>query len=464
MSVVETGRPSAQTLKQRLLSGGVWTVGMKAVAGASGFAINALLARLMTPEDLGAYFLLISVASVGAMTAQLGLQVGLVKLISESLAQGRSGRARAYSRSALVVVAATSLGLAVLMALGGGSFAVEIFHSAALAEVAWLGGAWLAGLAIANLVAEAFRGLHGYRMAGALSGAASNLLLLAALVLVFLTSNRIELALAIGLAVAASIAIAIAGLAVLHRRMAILGPADAVSMRQMLAVSLPLLVTSLAIFVSTQADLWLLGMYRSQDEVGIYGAAVRLVTLVLMPMLMMNAVLAPAISEQFSSANLRRLERLLRGSAALVGLPALLALGVIGLAASPLLGWIYGDAYRSGAIALAWVSAGQVVNVLCGSAAVVLMMTGHQRAAMTISVATGAGLIVGGVLVVDYLGMNGVAAVTGFMTAAHGLACAFWVRRVIGIRTYCDWLGVVDAATQLRLALRSAPGGRGSGS
>ncbi|MFN0040743.1 MAG: lipopolysaccharide biosynthesis protein [Burkholderiales bacterium] len=449
-------------MKRRLLSGGVWTVATKIVAGASGFAVNAVLARLLAPEDLGAYFLLVSAASVGAMMSQLGMQVALVRLVSEALAQGNGARARGYIRSALCVVAVAATGLGVLMAWSGGEMALRIFHSAALAEIAWLGGAWLAGLAVTNLVAEAFRGLHDYRVAGVLSGAGSNLLMLATLGLIVPIWDRAGLLLVTGLGAAAVILSAVAGLVMLRRRTSHFGPADTVSVRQMLAVSLPLLVTSLAIFVSTHADLWILGMYRSPDEVGIYGAAVRLVQLVLMPMLMMNAILAPAISEQFSQGHRVRLERLLRGSAALAGLPALGALIVIGLAASPLLGWIYGDAYRSGATALLWVSAGQVANVLCGSAAVVLMMTGHQRAAMVISVLTGAGLIAGGMLTVDRYGMNGVAAVTGLMTAAHGLLCAVWVNRVLGIRTYCDWLGIADVAARVRLALRT--GGNDSGS
>jgi O-antigen/teichoic acid export membrane protein len=408
----------------------------------------------MSPEDLGAYFLLVSIASVGAMMATLGLPPTVVRLISEAIAQGRAGRARGLIRTAFAIVSISALVFGSLLAPVGGSTAATFFNSAMLADVMWLGGAWLAGLALMGLVGESFRGLHDYRMAGAMGGAGSAVLTLCALIPIFVSKGRVSLFLVTLLGTLAVAICALVGMIVLYRRTARLGAMSVVFPREMLAVGLPLLVTSLAIFVSTQADLWILGVFRDKEEVAMYGAAVRLVQLVMMPMLMMNAVLAPAISEQFSQGHIVRLERLLRGSAVITSLPALVALGFIFAAAGPLLGWAYGDYYRNGATALVLVSVGQVVNVLTGSAAVVLMMTGHQRESMIISVAAGAGLIVGVLLVVDSYGINGIAAVAGMTTALHGLASAAWVKRVTGMKTYCSIESVADIAAGLRRSLR----------
>ena len=460
MSVEESRQGAAWTLKQRLLSGGAWTAGARIVAGLSGFAVNALLSRLMPPEDFGAYLLLVSFASVGAMMAQLGLQLAIVRLITEAIAQGNGPRARGFIRMAFRAVTIAAIALGILLVVVGADGAVSVFHSAMLAHVAWLGGAWLVGLALMNLVAESFRGLHDYRMAGAMGGAGSTLLLLVALVLVFMMQGRADLFLVALLGCLAVFSCVAAGATLLRRRAIQLGPARAVPVSELLAVSLPLLVTGVAIFISTQADLWIIGIYRVKEEVATYGAAVRLVQLVIMPMLMMNAVLAPSISEQFSQGHHARLERLLRGCAALVGLPALMALALIVFSASPVLGWVYGDFYRSGATALLLVSAGQVVNVLSGSGAVVLMMTGHQRSAMAISAATGAGLVVGALLVVERYGISGVAAVAGTMTALHGLAAAARVRRATGMKTYCSLNSIADVAVGLHRHLRGNLRGR----
>ena len=52
-------------LKRRLLTGGAWASGGKFVATLTAFATNALLARLLSPQDFGAYFLAFSVVLVG---------------------------------------------------------------------------------------------------------------------------------------------------------------------------------------------------------------------------------------------------------------------------------------------------------------------------------------------------------------------------------------------------------------
>ncbi len=458
MSDGRNGQSSAWTLKRRLLSGGAWTIAARVTAGLSGFMINALLSRLLSPEDVGAYFLLVSVASVGAIAAQLGLQLAVVRLVAEAIAGNRPGHARGLIRRALGLTAVSAVVAGGLVGFAGEAGVVAIFGSATLAQVAWLAGFWLVSLSLTGVVAEAFRGLHDYGMAGALGGAGTNLLLLTVLIVVFTLHLRMTLFDVVALGTLTVFATAVVGLAAMRRRLRRLGPSSDTSAGELLSVSLPLLVTTVSIFISTQADIWILGIQRGNDEVAMYGTAVRLVQMVLMPLLMMNAILAPVISEQFSQGRRAALERVLRGCAAITGLPALLALVFIAVAAEPMLGRVYGEYYKGGATVLLLVSAGQTVNVLSGSAAVVLMMTGHQRAAMTISAATGLGLIAGALLVVDRHGIDGVAAVAGSMTALHGVLCAVWVRRATGMWTYCSFAALADFSREFGKILRTAFG------
>ena len=77
--------------KERILSGGLWAFGGKAAMAPTGLASNVLLARLLSPQDLSAYFLAFSVVSFGAVLGSLGLGQTVVRLVAESL--GRRGLA-----------------------------------------------------------------------------------------------------------------------------------------------------------------------------------------------------------------------------------------------------------------------------------------------------------------------------------------------------------------------------------
>ncbi|MEA1866831.1 MAG: oligosaccharide flippase family protein [Thermodesulfobacteriota bacterium] len=85
-------------LNRRLLYGGAWAFAGKIITVISSLAVNFLLARLLTPEEMGAYFLTFSLVSVAAMIAQLGLSQTVVRLVAESIGTGQPGRAAADIR------------------------------------------------------------------------------------------------------------------------------------------------------------------------------------------------------------------------------------------------------------------------------------------------------------------------------------------------------------------------------
>jgi O-antigen/teichoic acid export membrane protein len=61
------------TLKQRLLSGSAWALTGKAASVLAALMVNALLARLLSPQDFGAYFLALSTVYLGTTVGALGL-------------------------------------------------------------------------------------------------------------------------------------------------------------------------------------------------------------------------------------------------------------------------------------------------------------------------------------------------------------------------------------------------------
>jgi len=63
------------------MSGSVWAFSVRIFASLSGFVVNALLARLLTPDELGAYFLTFSIVMFAALVAQLVCLWGLYFII-----------------------------------------------------------------------------------------------------------------------------------------------------------------------------------------------------------------------------------------------------------------------------------------------------------------------------------------------------------------------------------------------
>jgi hypothetical protein len=75
-----------------------------------GIVTTGLLARMLSKQELGAYFLALSIVSLGAVVGSLGLPKTVVGLVAENMGVGRPERARRVIR--------TVLGLGVFGALG----------------------------------------------------------------------------------------------------------------------------------------------------------------------------------------------------------------------------------------------------------------------------------------------------------------------------------------------------------
>lgn len=399
---------------QRLLSGGAWALAGKVATVLAALIVNGLLARLISPREMGAYFLTLSLVTVSARVAQLGLNRAVVRLVAEAMGSGFPGRARAaiWLVSRLGLLGAVLVGG--ILALGLGKWvAVHIFASSFMASVTGLAAFWTMALALQSLLAETFRGFHDIRLAtlfGGLFTAASSCLLFGG---VYAFRGQGTLGEVMSLVVATMWAGTLLAGLIMYRRVILLEEAEThVHTREVFSIAWPLWVTGLTFLLITQMDMWVLGAFRSQDEVAVYGAATRLVQLVAMPLLIVNAVVPPLVAEMYAKGKRKELERALRTVATLCAAPAVLTLLVFVFGGHQILGWVYGPFYGSGAMVLAVLCLGQTANVWAGSCGVVLMMTGHQTTMMAIAMGCGLLAFSGSLLVVRELGSLGVASVT----------------------------------------------------
>jgi len=140
-------------------------------------AVNVLLARLLTPKEMGAYFLTLSLVLVATIVAQLGLNLTIVRLVAESMGTGRPGRARQSVLWTLRLAGIGTLVVACSLAFGGGQWIAErMFHSALMPQVMGLSAVWMAALTFQSLIAETFRGFHDIRFATIFGGVTTSIL------------------------------------------------------------------------------------------------------------------------------------------------------------------------------------------------------------------------------------------------------------------------------------------------
>ena len=198
--------------------------------------------------------------------------------------------------------------------------------------------------------------------------------------------------------------------------------------------SMTFFLLSILYVFNSRVDIFLLGLFRRPEEVGIYTIALRISEVIGFMLVIANFVMAPVIVKLFESGELVKLQKLVtRSSRAVlsVGLPLMLI--IIVFRKNILL--FFGEDLLDGQEALLVLCFGQFINVVFGSVGLLLVMTGHQKFSIfSLTAATGLNIILNLVLVPRY-GLMGTAIATAMCLIVWNCMMYFFVRRKLNIRT-----------------------------
>lgn len=402
-------------------------LGGQSVAVLASLMISILLTRLLSPTDLGVYFLILSLVSIVALVAQVGLNRTVVQLVAGSLAVGDTSRAKAFALAAVLIVAASASVIALVLVTGVGQWiATKVIRSFGAGVSLGFIACWIALMALIGVISEIFRGYHEIYRATFFSGLMVNLLAAFLLLGVWFTASPpVSITQILIIMLLAAGVSAILASAMLWKKLRKTQAISSIRLVEILAPAWPMFLTTTFLLVVSQADLWILGIFRSHDEVAIYGAAARLVLLLSTPLVIVNAVIQPLIVEMYLHKRIQSLENTLRTASTIAGIPALFFLSGFVLFGSTILRYMYGEYYVSGYAVLTILALGNLATVWAGTAGIALIMTGHQLVMMAITLVTGGATILFALFLVTDYGSVGVAVATALGVCLQYLA--FWL-------------------------------------
>lgn len=432
----------ASTLKRLLVSGYIWAFSGRLITAISGLIVNALLARLLLPGDLGSYFLVVSLVSVISMIAMVGQQRAIVPVVSGAIAHDDIGKACRGIALSFSLVAGVSMSLALLLAWSGSAALNLLFEIQIMQSVLVVAAVLLVVRSMSSMFAETYRAFQDIGKAVFFNGVFVNVcfaIFLGGLLFIVgaLTLHQVLIVSVVVYALNAVLAIALS-----RRWCAGVVTRSGIEIPELLKVGWPLMITGLTLFVITQADIWIIGAILDEQSVAVYGAAVRLVQMVAIPLMITNAVLPALVARLHAKGDLVLLEKMLRTAAMVAGVPAAIMLLIIIAYAPQILTLIYGQYYIEGANALVIISIGQLVNVAAGAGMIVLMVVGLQVYAMITSVISGVILIAGSILAANAYGIDGVAVAVSGTLALQAVAIVFIVRAKVGVWSHLGFGGV----------------------
>lgn len=424
-----------QSTGQKILFGASWSLFGKIITALTSLASAALMARLLSPEDLGTYFLIFSIVSTAVVTAQFGLNRSAVRFISEAIALDKHARAFAATKSVLILgVISTSI-VSLVLYLGGNQWLSQsVFQAPQINNLNLYIAIWIVLLTFRGLVVGAFQGFHEFKNAAIYGDTLTRLFLVILLAATWLAVDTTPISTVVGIAVTALTITVISGGYTLWKRVKTLPRQYSAPFREIITVSFPFMLTGLMGFILTQADLWIIGVYRGEDDVALYGASARLVLMVLTPLLIVNLVMPAIIADLNVRGDKNKLEKALRAAATFAGIPAVGVLLLFVFIGDKVLNIVYGEYYAAAADILIILSIGKMVQVWSGASAQALAMTGNQNILLLISVVSSCVAIGGGLMFVEQFGTIGVAFFSSLGLAIYSLISVYIVKKRLGVR------------------------------
>lgn len=404
------------------------------VAGSGlAFAFNVAIARLLGAEGAGLFFLALSVTAIGSEIGRIGLDNALLRFVATHATHGEWGKVKAVHTLGIRLALVVSGVLSLLGFFLADWLATWLLNKPELTEpLRWMSLSILP-LAILNLQAASLKGLKRIRDAMLIQSIGLPLVSLL-LIWPLATAAGVE-----GISwayLAATLLVAVLG-AWAWRNNTIAWRDEAVShypFKEIWRSCKPLFVISLMSALQTWAPLLLLGIWVSSDEVGVFGAAMRLSILVSFLLVTLNNVIAPKFAELYATGDLTAMGQMARRAAAVLTLMVSPIFLLLFFFSSEVM-QLFGPGFSVGGGVLTILLLGQLVNVVTGSVGFMLMMSGNESAIRTIVVASTAVLLILMLLLTPEMGGVGAAVSVSIALAGQNLLSVIVVYKKFGVVT-----------------------------
>ncbi len=363
-----------------ILTGSAWALLAKVFAAGFGLISSIIIARFYGANVMGIVAVINSFLILASIITVMGTDTSILRLIPEHLIKYSPSSAFKVYRKTLYMVMGASFITGVLFFFCADLIADRVFSKPHLSFYFAFAAIFVIFKSLVMLNNQAVRGLKLIKMFAIMQFLPQGFNLLLLILLGMLVStNDVPVYSILG-------SFALAGILgwtiieyVFRKRRQTQDVVHAMPARDIFSISLPMLMTASMAFIIAQTGVIMLGMFRTEAEVGYYAIAVKLATLTTFILNAVNSMAAPKFSELFHSDKMDELFYVAKKSAKLIfwtTTPILLGFIILG---KPLLSLVFGSEFAIAYPVLVLLSFGQFVNSISGSTGLFMNMTGNQK-------------------------------------------------------------------------------------
>lgn len=413
-----------------ILKGAAGSAALKGVNLLLGLLGTAFLGRVLMPQQYGYYAFASTAVTLLAMPVQCGMPQLMMREIAKYQLAEQWGHIRGLLQRANQLVGLLGLVVVLVLAFVLPSMA-QVVPAVDKPTFVWA-IVLLPLIALNRLRGGALLGLRKVVL-GLLPDNGIRAVLFLLFILLWWWLLPFNAATAMALQVAATAIAFISGAILLMRHLPpkVRVTTASFESKAWLSAIIPLTLTDALLIFNMQADLLVLGVFRSAADVGIYRAATLVALQASIGLTVANEVLAPHIARLFQAGDHTGLRNLIRHAQIWLAVSGALLAGFCMVFGRDVLAFVFGSAYAGGATALSILAFGQFLAVVAGTGSVLLNMSGHEKDVLRVFAMSAATNLVANILFVPSFGMVGAACATACCQLfTNGLLAYFVWRRL----------------------------------
>ncbi|MBT7899702.1 MAG: oligosaccharide flippase family protein [Candidatus Marinimicrobia bacterium] len=427
------------SLRSYLLIGGLWASAGKVFTIFFGIILSGFLARIISPENMGLYFLSFNFATFLSLLPRFGIDIAFLRLIPEAVESDMGGNAKSLIIKGFFIISIFSGILIIILNFGLGSKIVNYFSlSPRLISIIGFISVWAILIAFQFVFESIFRGFRDIRLSILFGDVIWRITLFLYLIIIQWYFQKITLKIVLWGVMFAGFVNLILALSYLAKKVKTpLKPTkDHLSYQDIFLHLWPIMVYSILTFIYSNSAVWVVASLFGERDIALFGAAMKLVLLSTLFLSIINSVIPQIIAKFNVLKQKHRLEHILRSSPTLATIPTFIILAIFIFQGSNVLGFTFGEFYKDATTILIILSIGHLISVFLGSCGFALLMSGNQKTIMSISIFSGISGLALGILLGITFGIIGVAWATTITKAINKLLMLFFARSKVGVWTH----------------------------
>jgi O-antigen/teichoic acid export membrane protein len=417
-----------------LLRGSAVAFALRMFGMGAAYLFTLLITRNFGAKAMGIFALCFTVLQISSVVGRLGLDTALLRFVAEHSSQNRKDLVKEVYTKAMKMVVPFGLFLSVLLFFLSPYIAKYVFHKEYLSPYFRIVSVAVLPMVLVFVNSESLRGLKRIKDYIFLQNVAINLFaaVILAVALFFLRNIYVPLIAYTG----SLFLVALISVAMWHKHSGLnmVAHKSNIKLRDILNVSLPMMLASSLFFIMHWTDTIMLGMFRTEGEVGVYNVAMKIAMLTSVTLFAINSIAAPKFAEFHGRGDMKGLGRVAQQSTKLIFWSSFPILLVIFLVPSFILG-IFGEEFRFGVYALLILAFGQFINSISGSVGYILQMTGKQKVFQNIIIGSTIINILLNTILIPRYGINGAALASATSIMFWNLSSIIYIKYSLGFFT-----------------------------